>query len=43
MQVRVLPTMVMFEDGVAIKRLVGFDDLGGEEFKTSTVCDNVPC
>lgn len=33
--IKVLPTIILFDDGVAIDRVVGFEDLGGEdEFET---------
>jgi thioredoxin-like negative regulator of GroEL len=35
LQIQVLPTIIMFEDGVAVDRVIGFEDLGGEdEFET---------
>ena len=35
LQIQVLPTVVLFTDGVAEDRIVGFEDLGGEdEFET---------
>lgn len=38
LQVKVLPTIVLFKDGIAIDRVVGFDELGGgEEFETSVL------
>lgn len=32
--IKTLPTLVFFKDGVAADRLIGFDGLGGDEFKT---------
>mmetsp|Transcript_25919 Transcript_25919/g.29925 ORF Transcript_25919/g.29925 Transcript_25919/m.29925 type:complete len:105 (-) Transcript_25919:31-345(-) len=29
--IKVLPTIILFTDGVAEDRIVGFDDLGGED------------
>lgn len=37
LKVRVLPTIVSFIDGVAADRIMGFDGLGGDEFKTKTL------
>ena len=38
LQIQVLPTLVCFEDGIAIDRIVGFDELGGEDdFPTMTL------
>lgn len=38
LQIRVLPTIVCFKDGIAIDRLVGFEDLGGDDtFETSDI------
>jgi len=35
LQVKMLPTVVLFKDGIAIDRVVGFDELGGsQEFET---------
>lgn len=35
LQIRVLPTLVFFKDGIAVDRLVGFEELGGNnEFST---------
>lgn len=35
LQVQVLPTIICFLDGVAVDRVVGFEDLGGQdEFPT---------
>lgn len=35
LKIQVLPTLVLFNDGVAEDRIVGFEDLGGEdEFDT---------
>ena len=31
LQIQVLPTLVLFENGVAIDRIVGFEELGGED------------
>lgn len=36
--IKTLPTIVMFKDGIAVDRIVGFDDLGGEDdFSTATL------
>jgi len=36
--IKTLPTIVMFKDGIAIDRIVGFDDLGGsDDFDTTTM------
>lgn len=35
LSVRVLPTVVVFHEGVAKSRLTGFDGLVGDEFKTA--------
>ena len=36
LQVKMLPTVVLFKDGIAIDRVVGFDELGGtQQFDTS--------
>ena len=38
LQVKMLPTIVLFKDGIAIDRVVGFDELGGtSEFETSVM------
>ena len=38
LQLQVLPTVVLFTDGVALDRIVGFEELGGEdEFDTLTL------
>ena len=38
LQVKMLPTVVLFKDGIAIDRVVGFDELGGsQEFETSVL------
>lgn len=38
LQIQVLPTIICFEDGVSIDRIVGFEDLGGEDdFNTMTL------
>lgn len=35
LNIKVLPTIVIFKDGIAIDRIVGFDELGGnDDFKT---------
>jgi len=34
LKIRTLPCAVVFKDGVAVDRQVGFDGLGGEEFET---------
>lgn len=35
LQIQVLPTIVCFMDGIAIDRIVGFEELGGkDEFPT---------
>ena len=35
LQVQVLPTIILFENGVAIGRIVGFEELGGtDDFPT---------
>ncbi len=31
LQIQVLPTVVFFKDGVAVDRIVGFEDLGGTD------------
>ena len=31
LQVKVLPTLILFEKGVAVDRTVGFDDFGGKD------------
>ena len=31
LQIKVLPTMILFNDGLAIDRIVGFEELGGED------------
>ncbi|OEH79222.1 thioredoxin domain-containing protein [Cyclospora cayetanensis] len=51
LQIRSLPTLVFFIDGVAVHSVVGFTELGGvDDFKTATlaklmlkhkVCDNL--
>ena len=38
LQVKMLPSVVMFKDGIAIDRLVGLDELGGtQEFETGAL------
>ncbi len=38
LQVKTLPTVVLFKDGIAIDRLIGFEDLGGvDDFPTAAV------
>jgi len=35
LQVKVLPTIIFFKDGIAVDRMVGFEDVGGnDDFKT---------
>ncbi|EFA75516.1 phosducin-like protein [Heterostelium album PN500] len=42
LNVRVLPTMVFFHNGVAVDRVVGFDDLGGkDDFKTDVLAKRI--
>lgn len=36
-QIKTLPTLVYFIDGIAKKRQMGFEGLGGDEFKTKSV------
>ena len=31
LQIQMLPTLVLFENGVAIDRIVGFDEVGGDD------------
>jgi len=36
--ISVLPTLVIFKDGVAVDRIIGFEDLGGkDDFTTSSL------
>lgn len=38
LQVKVLPTLVLFKDGIAVDRVVGFEELGGvDDFATSVL------
>lgn len=38
LQIKVLPTIVLFKDGIAIDRIIGFEELGGsDEFPTSAM------
>ena len=38
LQVQVLPTVIMFDNGVAVDRIIGFEELGGEDdFNTLTL------
>ena len=38
LQIQVLPTIILFDDGIAIDRIVGFEELGGEDdFATITL------
>jgi thiol-disulfide isomerase/thioredoxin len=38
LQVKMLPTVVLFKDGIAVDRVVGFDELGGvDDFKTDVM------
>jgi len=42
LQVKVLPAIVIFKDGVADDRIVGFDELGGSDnFKTDTLAKRI--
>ena len=38
LQIQVLPTIIMFDNGIAVDRVVGFEELGGtDEFPTLTL------
>ncbi len=38
LQVKTLPTVVLFKDGIAIDRIIGFEDLGGDDnFETAAL------
>jgi len=42
LQVKVLPAVIIFKDGVATDRIVGFDELGGtDSFKTETLAKRI--
>lgn len=42
LQIKVLPTIVLFKNGVAIDRVVGFDELGGnDDFTTQTLARRI--
>jgi len=42
LQIQLLPCVVMFKDGVAVDRIVGFDELGGkDDFPTSQLEDRL--
>eukprot|EP00993_Chasmostoma_nieuportense_P004064 NODE_4747_length_746_cov_27.641357_g4586_i0.p1 GENE.NODE_4747_length_746_cov_27.641357_g4586_i0~~NODE_4747_length_746_cov_27.641357_g4586_i0.p1 ORF type:complete len:223 (-),score=95.96 NODE_4747_length_746_cov_27.641357_g4586_i0:53-721(-) len=42
LQVKTLPTIVFFKEGVAVDRMIGFDDIGGvDEFPTSRLVERI--
>lgn len=42
LKVKVLPSILLFKDGIAIDRIVGFDDLGAtDEFTTQTLAKRI--
>ncbi len=40
--VKVLPTIVLFKDGIALDRIVGFEEFGGsDDFKTEILAQRI--